>query len=903
MKTIPRFRTKSLQTKFLLGLAVITLLGGGLFAGAVYYNLRDVLHQEVAAKASLVLTQARAVQNYVRETLRPTMYDTVGDDAFIIEAMSSSFISRNIMERVELEESEYTYRRVAVNARNPKFEANSLDLELIAYFRANPEKTAWSGYRQLDGEEHYVAARPVRFEKACLRCHGAPEDSPRELIERYGADRGFGHFENEVAGVTAITLPVTDSVARLRGAAFTILSLAVGGALFYFAVANLFFNRLVVHSLRRATDIFPRHFPDDRRTRELARSTAKLETESGDEIEEALAAMERLARGLAEARLELTRYAGNLERMVEERTEALSREAAERRADVTLFVRLLECLNVSRARSELVRSALPEIAKRFAATRAAFVCTMSDRNQYHWPSELHNTPVALPDDWLEGMVERGGVFTPEAAYVPVQSSPDAFEGVLCLFWEEDAVHPEKALDVLRAIGRQLGVAMENLSALNSLVRQKDMLQAVFEGIADPLMLVDGAGRVILGNNAARQITGAESAHEHASLAALMEQSAIHAVQLLTEQGRAQTRAQTMEVEAVGDVLRLTMEKNAPARFELKRPEDRTFAVSVYPLPDVDPFGQSRRAVVYAREVTAEKRLLENMQQHERLVTVGRLAAGLAHEINNPLGVIHCYAELLCESASPQEDAERDSHACDPVQLRSDAEVILNHTRKAQKVLQDLLNYARPRRPGRGPSRPGAIVLATAQVFTPQAEKAGVTLETQVAPDLPTLTVDAEALEQILSNFLLNALDAVSTNREADAAGGRVRLCAGMSERGVFLRVEDDGPGVAAQHMGHIFDPFFTTKEVGRGTGLGLAVVYSLAQEIGGEVRVENNPEGGAVFTLELPLELAEEAKDDAWAEVESTLLRASEDDDTSSASEDEGGPCSLRWTQRKGRDA
>ncbi|TVM19881.1 histidine kinase [Oceanidesulfovibrio indonesiensis] len=832
MKSFNLLKHQSLQAKFLFGLAAIILFGGLIFAGATYYTLHDLLESEVAAKGELVLAQAEAVQDYVRHTLRPAMYEALGDEDFIIEAMSSSYISRRVMENVGVDREPFIYRRAAINARNPNFEASELDRELIGYFQQNPGMATWSGYKDINDVEHYVTAHPVEFQQSCLRCHGDPSDSPHELIERYGAERGFGHTAGEIAGVTALALPVARSVSSIRGAAITFISLAVGGAVFYFAVANLLFNRLVVHSLRRAADVFPRYFPDDKEAQNLTRSKLPSWSEPGDEIEEALSAMESLASHLAEARKELTLYATDLERMVDERTEALSLEAGERRSDVRLFVRLLELLNESRTRRELIRHTLPVVARRFHADRAVFMCTVATRNEIHWPNTDIVTQDTLSEEWRR-IVETGeGIYETHRAIVPVQSAVDALEGILCLYWDDADFYPEKSMNVLGAIGRQLGVSMENLNALDSLLRQNELLQAIIEGITDPLLLVDGRCNVVLANQAARMLTQDSIVPPEDERACLCS---ILGGEMRYQDGSAMPR---------GTALEETLHRGVPSTYELTLPEGRTFAVSLYPLPALDDMGD-RRVVVYARETTAERRMLASLQQHEKLITVGRLAAGLAHEINNPLGIIHCYAELLMASATDD-------------QQQADAQVILEHTHKAQKVLQDLLNFARSRKPGHGPCHPGLVAQESAEVFSVQAEKNGVIMKTAVEPELPSLRVDSQALEQIISNLVLNALDAVSSVERP----GEITVGAGMDEQGVYLQVSDNGPGVSDDIMDRIFDPFFTTKEVGKGTGLGLAVVYGLAQELGGEVQVEPVAEGpGAVFTLRLPGSLLVEAEE------------------------------------------
>ena len=238
-----------------------------------------------------------------------------------------------------------------------------------------------------------------------------------------------------------------------------------------------------------------------------------------------------------------------------------------------------------------------------------------------------------------------------------------------------------------------------------------------------------------------------------------------------------------------------------------------------------------------RETTAEKRLAAQMSRQERLAAVGELAAGLAHEINNPLGVITCYADLIRPALS------------DP-QAQADLEVIHRHCAQAQKVVRDLLDFARPKAMGPGPTDLNLAASTVLEVFRPKARKAGTELVFTPAPDLPPAQAGRDALEHILANLLLNALDAVipgqgrvevSTAREASGNG---------SPPGLVLTVRDNGPGVPADLLHRIFDPFFTTKDVGKGTGLGLAVVYGLARDLGGRVDVESDH--GAAFAVTLP---------------------------------------------------
>ena len=165
---------------------------------------------------------------------------------------------------------------------------------------------------------------------------------------------------------------------------------------------------------------------------------------------------------------------------------------------------------------------------------------------------------------------------------------------------------------------------------------------------------------------------------------------------------------------------------------------------------------------------------------------------------------------------------------------------------AKKVLRDLLDFARPRPAATGPCDIGILLANLSRLFAIQGQARHVRLDTRIPGDLPSARADASALEQVVSNLVLNALDAVTPGE------GVITLTAGAGSDGktVWLRVADNGPGIAPDDLPRIFEPFFTTKEAGRGSGLGLAVVYGLLHEMGGGVEVENA--GGAVFTVTLP---------------------------------------------------
>ena len=792
---------KTLKHRFLFGLSVSMVALGVFFAVLISMNLRDQLVSDTEHKASLVLSQAEVMQAYVREVLRPAMYERLPADDFILEAMSTSFVTRKVMSDLNSRDDQFRYRRAAVGARNPDYEADPFERTIMARFAADPQLLRLEEITKRDEEEVFVAARPVRFEASCLHCHGDPAEAPKALLARYGDTRGFWRHDGELVGLDMVTMPVAGPLGQIKGKTIGFLSLfALGMGAFYLTL-QVFFDRLVVVNLRRVTDVLRRYFPQE------AGEAPKTTTDEG-EIEEIYTGIDALASRLKDAREKIEDHAQNLERKVADRTLDLAREADERRSDVALFVELLNILNLSQTRAELLAAALARIAGRFGANAAAYECEFSDGGSIAWPAET--APPAPPSDWRRLVADGELRLSGQAALIPVRTT-DVSRGLLRLYFPLDGPGPDpEAADLYRAIGQQLGIALENLDAINSLLAQNTLLASIFDGISDPLALIDSASGIILANEPAREL-----------------------VRALTDQPLLPGQTPRLPARLLGDP-----GPDAPASCgdepvfaAVTLGGGRSFAVTRYPL--ASPAGQSRRFVVYARENTAERRMLTQMRQTEKLVAVGKLAAGLAHEINNPLGVIACYAELLRQSL------------IDPQSL-NDLAVIERHAAMAKKVLRDLLDFARPRPATPGPCDLGALIASLARIFEVQGQSRRVALDVAVPDDLPLAKADATALEQVLSNLLLNALDAVAPDT------GRIALAAKPSpdRQHVALIVADNGPGIPPADLPHIFDPFFTTKDAGRGSGLGLAVAYGLMRDMNGTIEVAND--GGAVFTLTLP---------------------------------------------------
>jgi len=235
-----------------------------------------------------------------------------------------------------------------------------------------------------------------------------------------------------------------------------------------------------------------------------------------------------------------------------------------------------------------------------------------------------------------------------------------------------------------------------------------------------------------------------------------------------------------------------------------------------------------------REREERERLQQQVSQAARLEAVGRMVSGVAHELNNPLTAIMAFAQDLLLGA--RNDADREALT-----------VIVQQAQRCRVIVGDLLIFARNRRDERRRLAPSDMVGRVLRVFERDSSRNGVILDVDVARDLPPADVDPIGIEQVLTNLLTNAL-------QATPRGGRVSLRARAKEDHLEFEIEDSGPGIPPDAMPRLFEPFFTTKELGQGTGLGLSVSHTIVQQHGGEIRVENLPEGrgGARFVVSLP---------------------------------------------------
>ena len=245
-----------------------------------------------------------------------------------------------------------------------------------------------------------------------------------------------------------------------------------------------------------------------------------------------------------------------------------------------------------------------------------------------------------------------------------------------------------------------------------------------------------------------------------------------------------------------------------------------------------------------QEQAAERlRVEEQIRTTEKLASIGEMAAGLAHELNTPLGNIKALA-LLARKGVAQGGCDRES-------LQGDLDDIADQASKCSGIIGGLLSFARRSEGIPASHDPLTLVQDALALVRLRAEKQQVTLQCAETGSLPRLCVDGDQLRQVFVNILLNAIDATP--------GGSVTVSVLAEADRMLFRFTDSGCGIKTEHLDRIFDPFFTTKEVGQGTGLGLSVSYGMLQGMGGQIEVASQPGTGTTFSIILPLNVAAES--------------------------------------------
>jgi PAS domain S-box-containing protein len=389
---------------------------------------------------------------------------------------------------------------------------------------------------------------------------------------------------------------------------------------------------------------------------------------------------------------------------------------------------------------------------------------------------------------------------------------------------DGALLSSEDVEILRTVSGYVAVAIENSLLYQEqqeraaeLKLLKEFNESIIESINVGLVAVDLEGRV----------TRLNSALEH-----ILDLRRDAAVGRKVEELFADDFAETLRQVLGNDSWRSKEIRNIYKIHTATR-GGRTLVLNIAIAPLQDYLEQTG-ALVVLEDVTSRIHLEEQLQQREKLSSIGLLAAGVAHEVNTPLTGVSSYTQMLL-GMLPETDPK---HAL--------LQKVRRQAERATNIVNNLLNFSRTGSATEFSDLDISTVLDdTMQLLEPQLRRNQIEMVRSYDAESPRVFGNSGKLQQVFTNLLLNARDAIPD-------GGRITIKTWAEDHSLVVEISDTGIGIAPENVAKIYDPFYTTKGVGRGTGLGLAVSYGIIQEHSGHINVESTPGSGTTFRITLP---------------------------------------------------
>jgi PAS domain S-box-containing protein len=383
---------------------------------------------------------------------------------------------------------------------------------------------------------------------------------------------------------------------------------------------------------------------------------------------------------------------------------------------------------------------------------------------------------------------------------------------------------DAASTILRMSSEIIGNAIERKRAEEALKRQKAYFQQLFDNSPDAIVLLDDTDRIVQVNKGFEALFGYQIEEvkgrfindvvvpeDRTEEASAMSRATLNNQVVRKETVRKRKDGSLVDVSTVG----------YPIRFGNK-------VVGVY--------------VIYS-DITERKRAEEERRELEhrayltsRLASIGEMAAGIAHEINNPLTAVIGFAQLVMDANIPDD-------------VKKDIAVIYKEAQRAAEVAKNLLVFARKREPARQPTDINGAIREVLKLRAYEQKVNNIQVNTRLDPKLPAVMADYSQLQQVFLNIIINAESAMLEAHN----GGTLTVTTQKVNDTSRVSFTDNGLGIAKENLERVFDPFFTTKEVGKGTGLGLSLCHGIVVQHGGRIYARSKLGKGATFVVELPI--------------------------------------------------
>ncbi len=388
-------------------------------------------------------------------------------------------------------------------------------------------------------------------------------------------------------------------------------------------------------------------------------------------------------------------------------------------------------------------------------------------------------------------------------------------------------YSENDLEILLPVAKHISIALENALLFEEISREKKEWEKTFDAITDMVWIEDSRQRVVRANLALLERTGLTS----------VEAAGMRCFELLDMIGAPDEDCICSE----------TLNEVRPCFRELKGTGGSIFHFWTYPL--IDDEGRLYSLVHYLKDVTGQKRLEQQLMRSDKLASLGTLVAGIAHEINNPLGIIAGYAEALLDRSRDEQLMAVPEFEDFPEYLQT----IHNEIFRCKGILRSLLDFARPAGGTFREIDMNELVKEVILLVNHRAKRLNHNIKLMLDRNIPKISADPGNLRQVFMNIIINSMYFTPEGGSITISTGMDSAAAGALRGGrVKVTISDTGVGIEPENLDKIFDPFFTSKPVGEGTGLGLAICHKIIEEHDGSIDVLSTVGQGTTFIITLP---------------------------------------------------
>jgi len=373
--------------------------------------------------------------------------------------------------------------------------------------------------------------------------------------------------------------------------------------------------------------------------------------------------------------------------------------------------------------------------------------------------------------------------------------------------------------VEKLIGRLGKIGPEDVqNYFLQLAQEKGFLETVFNSIQEGIIVTDSKGRITYLNDAACQLFGVEA---NDSIGKRLDER----VRGLDWNALSREGAVSRDMEIFYPANRFINFYSVPLLIEKKSEDDKT-----------DIGGEQVGHAIILRDITENRRSEQQTIESERLNALTLLAAGVAHEIGNPLNSLNIHLQLIEREARKVDGAKHR-------ELQESVEVARAEINRLDSIISQFLRAIRPTRPQLRPDNVNSIVEEAVRFFAPEIKDRDIVVEQELRSDLPLIDIDRDQMKQAFYNVIKNSFEAMR-------ARGILRIRTDKDDSHVIIKFTDSGGGMSAENLSRVFEPYFTTKT--SGTGLGLLIVRRIVREHGGEMSIESSEGKGLTLTIRLP---------------------------------------------------